>query len=482
MATRPPAWPTSILRGHASQVHSVQFVCQNTRLLTGDADGWVVFWKVENKRPLAVWKAHEGPILGLAEWGPTRYITHGRDNALRVWRLDESFQRYSITLPAEPGEEYRTIPCLLHSLPVNTLNFCSFSMCYQHAQQRAQADRKGKANMSTTSVLSRDSILVAVPATDDKFVDVYQLPGESLKARTPRVQSVVTGMVMAVKLVRHQASQIILLLVGYEAGITAVFKLPRNCTGLAMETAQLMYLSNPHSQPVLSLDVSPEGDFYFTSSADAIVAMHHIPQPPPDHDEAYGSSEAPVFPFGPLVTLQAPHKTLDTKHAGQQSLRVRSDGRLLITGGWDTRIRIYSTRTLKEVAMLKWHKEGVYAVDFSTILTAEDVEVNEDEKTRFGKACQEINRRLANKEEELPSYVLRTLEILNQKLSEDEEAFKIMLRQAEEAYAFRVFMDRMGGRSRLLEAPDRQREEKTMVKHWVAAGAKDGKVSLWEVF
>ena len=28
----------------------------------------------------------------------------------------------------------------------------------------------------------------------------------------------------------------------------------------------------------------------------------------------------------------------------------------------------------------------------------------------------------------------------------------------------------------------RQREEQMQLKHWVVAGAKDGKVSLWEVF
>jgi WD40 repeat protein len=71
----PPAQPSYILRGHTSQIHSVQFVRQNRRLLTGDADGWVVYWKLETKRPLAVWKAHHGAILGTGEWGRDRLIT-----------------------------------------------------------------------------------------------------------------------------------------------------------------------------------------------------------------------------------------------------------------------------------------------------------------------------------------------------------------------------------------------------------------------
>lgn len=283
---------------------------------------------------------------------------------------------------------------------------------------------------------------------------------------------------MAVQLIRHQRSQTLLLLAGYEGGVTAAFTLPGDCTGPAVGSAQLIYLSHPHSQPVLSLDASPDGDFYFTSSADAKLAMHRVPQlphHPNEHGEgnfstttsAASASQAsraenlpqsadsevppsfakqsiksmsqdtpkpgglssllassstplprikPASPVQAVVAVEAPHKTVDTKHAGQQSLRVRSDGRLIITGGWDTRIRIYSTRTLKEVAVLKWHKEGVYAVAFAEILTAEDVATQDAVQDR-----------------------------------------------------------RVQGRGQ-------EREDETRRKHWVAAGAKDGKVSLWEVF
>lgn len=274
-------------------------------------------------------------------------------------------------------------------------------------------------------------------------------------------------MAMAVKLVRHQVSQRILLLAGYEGGVTAAFKLPKSCTGPGIESAELVYLSQPHSQPILSLDASPEGDTYFTSSADAMLAMHRISmpaniseeqesshhrqesssEPPPETDttthdtpeeEAVSTqfvkrsmnqarkehpkpsglssvfssnqhSQAKGAMLPQPVTVQPPYKAVNTKHAGQQSLRVRSDGRLVITGGWDTRIRIYSSKTLKEVAVLKWHKQGVYAVAFSEILTVEDLKDQD--------------------------YVRRE-----------------------------------------------QRETQMKLKHWVAAGAKDGKISLWQVY
>lgn len=65
----PPAQPAYILRGHTAQIHSVHFFRQNLRLLTGDADGWVVLWDVPIKRPVVVWKPHEATVLGLGSWG-----------------------------------------------------------------------------------------------------------------------------------------------------------------------------------------------------------------------------------------------------------------------------------------------------------------------------------------------------------------------------------------------------------------------------
>ena len=70
-----PAQPKSILRGHKAQVHTAAFVRGNDRLVTGDADGFIVAWDLAVMRPKAVWKAHASPILGIAGWGDDRLIT-----------------------------------------------------------------------------------------------------------------------------------------------------------------------------------------------------------------------------------------------------------------------------------------------------------------------------------------------------------------------------------------------------------------------
>jgi hypothetical protein len=93
------------------------------------------------------------------------------------------------------------------------------------------------------------------------------------------------------------------------------------------------------------------------------------------------------------------------------------------------------------MAVLKWHKEGIYATDFGEIL--ECIPSNDTPGQEPG--------------------VSGTSDILN---SRNQEA-AVSLKQS-----------RLGGLKRVQQ----QREGQIQTKHWVVAGAKDGKVSLWEVF
>lgn len=85
------------------------------------------------------------------------------------------------------------MPWLLHALPVNTLNFCAFSVCYAPAQEKALGDNNTNVEARSKASEKHASILVAVPARDDKKVEVYQFPEEVLKYVVPRAQSKDTG-------------------------------------------------------------------------------------------------------------------------------------------------------------------------------------------------------------------------------------------------------------------------------------------------
>ncbi|KAF2083476.1 WD40 repeat-like protein [Saccharata proteae CBS 121410] len=388
-STLPPAQPAYVLRGHAAQVHALRFLSGNARLLTADADGWVVLWSLATKRPVAVWRAHRNSILGLCDWQHDRIVTHGRDSHLRVWQLRaEDEGTYSTVLPVDGATVHRKEPWLLHSLRINTLNFCSFSMCTGPFKRR----------IATTSLASEKEALIAVPGVKDDEIDIFQLPSEHRILTVPALPIKTAGMVMAVS-IQKTLEDGIRLISAYESGATAVHVR----FSKALSGVKCIYTSSPHSQPILSLALSPlaPGTTFYTSGADDLIAAHDWNSP---------------NPFTP------PIKSVHTKHAGQQSITVRSDGRILATAGWDGRIRVYSAKHLNELAVLKYHNEGCYAVAFSDVGTSAGNENSQDIET-----------------------AVRT---------------------------------RANGRETVRQRRDRKATE----VHWLAAGSKDGKVSLWDIY
>lgn len=341
--------------------------------------------------------------------------SHGRDGTLKAWQLRASEEdTFSTTLPVEGETVHRKEPWLLHSLEVNTLNFCAFAMC----------DADTLRISPPTAEDQFESLLVAVPGTREGYVDVFCLPSERRIHSIPPVEEGKTGMVMAVKILHLNST--LYLIVGTESGLTSVQKLNSNSN--QWETT---YVSKPHTQPVLSLDIVPTTSFlttasaldirYFTSSADALITLNPVQK----------------------LNENKPLKTLQSKHSGQQSLTARSDGKIFATGGWDGRVRVYSAKSLKELAVLKWHKEGVYGVAFSEISSAPSKE--------------ETN---SNSTPESGEFVERTTEeaLVGSSVAEQSVVPK--------------------GCS----IARRRREGKAQEIHWLAAGSKDGKVSLWQVY
>lgn len=397
----PPAQPAFVLRGHSAPIHALHFTTGNARLLTGDADGWVVSWNLASKRPVASWKAHESTILGLGSWCHDRVITHGRDNRLNVWHLGSAEEdELDKTLPIDARKSPKS-PWMLHSLTVNALNFCSFAMC---VDGMVQSSHSGAAVQCSKGP---DPVLVAVPNTvDSNGIDIFQLPSETRAAVILADRNLTTGMVMALGILAE--TSLIQIAAGYESGHTMVYV--QNDPGAAF---QRLYCSNPHSQPVLSLSISPSHDHYFTSSADAILAKHPLPA-------AQSIWKTDLKPF----------KVSQTKHSGQQGLQVRSDSRVFATAGWDSRIRVYSDKTMKELAVLKWHKGGCYATAFASIL----------EDTANGDA---------------------------ERVSESLDSSNNLA---------------VARQSSAVSTVQQRRDEKARSTHWLAAGSKDGKVSLWDIY
>lgn len=271
------------------------------------------------------------------------------------------------------------------------------------------------------------------------------------------------GMVMALSLF-YRAGKLVLV-AAYENGLVIVAELDHD--GAWVTT----YGAKAHSQPILSIDVSPDKNYFFTSSADAVIAKHPIPHVPEAEtqqptepltaDSEHTSQTCSEKPAGGPSLLAAalasqarptaqhrprgttahveiktePLKVVNTKHAGQQSLKIRSDARIFATAGWDARIRVYSARTMREVAVLKWHQVGCYAVAFAS-LDAQDGDGDHEGSASDG---------------------------LTSGAREDAATGAVV--------------------PRLVDVSVRdKRIRQTKTAHWLAAGSKDGKVSLWDVF
>lgn len=283
-------------------------------------------------------------------------------------------------------------------MAVSALNFCAFALC--------TATHAGEKNIAAVQAI------IAVPnALDAGGIDFFNLPSErrvSVLKANPQIK---TGMVMALDVFHHPETGLLTVISGYEDGRTMVHQ--RRPMALPDEKWkwETILISRPHSQPVLSLDRTASKSFYFTSSADAVIAKFAIP----------------TSSFDGHLDMK-PAKISNTKHAGQQDLTVRQDGKIFATAGWDARIRVYSTKTLKELAVLKWHQDGCYSIAFADSILLDETEPSSE----------------AGKDEAL------------------------VASRASTGSALGVIRH--------------QRSIKAQMTHWLAAGGKDGKISLWEIY
>ncbi|XP_076749890.1 guanine nucleotide-binding protein subunit beta-like protein 1 isoform X2 [Xylocopa sonorina] len=72
-----------------------------------------------------------------------------------------------------------------------------------------------------------------------------------------------------------------------------------------------------------------------------------------------------------IFTLSVDHLLCDKSkitltNPGTSVITIRPDGRVVAIGGWDSRVRIFSWKSLKPLAVLDQHKEAVQDINYST--------------------------------------------------------------------------------------------------------------------
>ncbi|KAI7863092.1 WD40-repeat-containing domain protein [Spinellus fusiger] len=302
----PPA-PSYIFRGHAAAITTLVYFNKDEYLVSGDANGVIIIWRMKTRRPILQWKAHKESCLCVRLY-QDRLVSQGRDDTVHVWKLSLETQE--------------TQPQCLFSIAYDSLNFCQLSL-------------------HTVCNTVSDQVLIAFPSQGDTcLIDIYDLSCQSWLIRSvgkdqPNLHR--KGLCMAVQILDAPSNlEQLSLLVGYEDGSVAklLCDVTQKVTSIAWETKL-------HKEPVLSMAINTDATWAISTSADNELVKYC------------------------LLTGTAISHSL--KKSGISAVAIRSDDKLIATAGHDGRTRLFSSQ-LRPLAVLACHRQSVYAAAFASVL------------------------------------------------------------------------------------------------------------------
>ncbi|WWC88338.1 uncharacterized protein L201_003248 [Kwoniella dendrophila CBS 6074] len=361
MSSPPP--PFHLLRSHHSPLSSLCFNQSNTLLYSGDQDGYITILDLRARRVIAYWKGHEGGVLGLEEW-QGGLVSHGRDNVIHFYdALKKPYISFGI------GGKEKKGPEIIKSLPTNALNFCEFSLLPLSDSPNSEefmGNGKGKGKQKEA--------LLAVPSLmDSELVDIYHLPSRrrihasvnySPKPNSITKDSVIpeetrSGLVMSIHLRQIPSSPQITLSMGYEDGRVELFISTIDSISEVYD-ARMLKSPNPwkllwkgkgHNEAIMGMDVDSMSKYGWTVSADHRLVRYDFGKV--IHDKVNVEERAII-------------KDCAMKQIGNSSVAVNASGKVVAVGGWDGKIRLFSSETFKPLGTLSSHRETVHAISFAS--------------------------------------------------------------------------------------------------------------------
>ncbi|KAG9304452.1 hypothetical protein G9A89_020015 [Geosiphon pyriformis] len=314
--TESPPTPEYIFRGHTDQINTLEFYHNNSRLLSGDEGGNFIIWDMKTRRSLAIFKAHSEGILKVTGW-MDKLISHGRDNLILMWKDVSNLLNDSTTESIKP----------ILRISVNSLNFCQFSMCPKGSEE----------------------IYIAVPnLTDSSGIDIWELTSQRRLVDGIGLDKIYSqkGYCMALKLFDKSSkglasNQAYYILAAYENG--GVYLWEVDCsTGLK----KACWNQTEHSESALSVDISQNWAFAISVAGDNKIVKYKFAE----------SIDQP--PKISQVTIKTP---------GISYVCIRSDAKIFATAGWDSKVRVFSAKTLKPLAILSYHTQSIQTLAFSHV-------------------------------------------------------------------------------------------------------------------
>ncbi|KAG2741017.1 WD40 repeat-like protein [Suillus brevipes Sb2] len=326
----PAPSPIHLLRSHSSAVSTLFISTDNERIYSGDSTGQAVVTSTRSLRPLTSWKAHTDSLLGIEEWG-SQIITQGHATLSDL-----------------------STPTKCYSMDVNALNYCRFSL------------------LVIAGVSTQGGLLAVPNLVESALADIWSLPsrqrihdaiGDPLDASATAFSDgrsgSKSGIIMSMHLFYSASSapssstsaRELRLLCAYEDGSVVLRQrnAPENKQTVEGRGWEVVWKSKLHVESVMAMAVSSSCAFALTVSADHLVGRYDLSK---TQEEASESTPAGTV--------------FKTKHSGNGTVAIRSDGRVCAIGGWDGKVRLYSTKTLKLLGTLVHHKQGCQAVTFAS--------------------------------------------------------------------------------------------------------------------
>ncbi|KAF8943155.1 ASTRA complex subunit [Haplosporangium gracile] len=434
-------------------------------------------------------------------------VSHGRDNEIHFWDinsiLQESVRRSSsigIVNLSDINKGHQTVVPIL-SLPVNALNFCkmaALSIDNNELPARSAISSTTTGITETTAMRTGAGVLrkthrhiyVAVPSpTTSSLIDIYDVtkPERTFAAVGPldispnfhNSNSAIPsgsdkkwGSAMSIKLFLSQARAgdegnsppadegTLHMLVGYEDGSVTLFRdstvastagtpamtNSANTTKKGKRTMEVVWSTKYHREPVLAVDVSSKAGFAISCGSDNVLVKYDL------------SSSLQGTPKVVKVALKA---------NGMADGKIRSDEKVIALAGWDGRMRLFSSKTLKPLAVLKYHREGLYCLGFADI--KEQHEQHEENEAPSLSASSDETVVAAST---TTGTTTDTADAIATGENDDRDGGDDDDESEGDSDS--------GDDSELEDAmADRQRWSK---RHWVAVGGKEQRISLWDIY
>ncbi|KAG0216227.1 ASTRA complex subunit [Mortierella sp. NVP41] len=450
-------------------------------------------------------------------------VSHGRDNEIHFWDinsvLQESVRRSSMAIVILSDKEP------IFSLPVNALNFCKLSILAIDASPAAvedngndKADGNGQGAAKTTPMKSGAGLLrkthrhiyVAVPSpTTSSLIDIYDVtkpertfaavgpgdntgtPGGLSKSNhnLPSGSDKKWGAVMSIRLFRKQATDgveaegTLHMLAGYEDGSVTLFRESTvaltavatpivtqgtNAAKKGKRAIEVVWSSKYHREPVLAVDVSSRAEFAISCGSDNVLVKYDLSS---------------------LLLVQGTPEVIKValKANGMADGKIRGDQKVIGLAGWDGRIRLFSVKTLKPLAVLKYHREGLYCLGFADIKEQHQQQQENENANERDKKEKEQEEEEGEKEVPLSASssdhggaatpaTTNTADAIGEHDGDKDGGS----REKEDDDNDEESESESDSDSDLEDAlADRQRWSK---RHWIAVGGKENRISLWEIY